>query len=106
VPPHMNLYAMDPVPETDAVPATLAPPTEPIAPLPLLVTARRAAGLCGLSEATWWRLHASGKCPAPVKIGKSTRWRVEELRAWTEAGCPDRQTWSVLSASRNGSGRH
>jgi predicted DNA-binding transcriptional regulator AlpA len=101
----MNLFAMDPMPHTDAAPAAIASPKEPVSLQPLLLNARQSAELCGLSEATWWRLHAAAKCPAPVKIGKSTRWRVEELRAWTEAGCPDRQTWRVLSASRNGSGR-
>jgi predicted DNA-binding transcriptional regulator AlpA len=71
--------------------------------LPLLLTARQAAELCGVSEATWWRLHAAAKCPAPVKIGGSTRWRVAELRAWTEAGCPPRAEWQALQAAqRNG----
>jgi predicted DNA-binding transcriptional regulator AlpA len=71
--------------------------------LPLLLTAHQAAELCGLSKATWWRLHAARKCPAPIKIGSSTRWRVAELRAWTEAGCPSRAEWEALrAAQRNG----
>src|SRR5690349_21841722 len=72
---------------------------------PLRLTARQAGELCGVSEATWWRLHAAAKCPAPVKVGSSTRWRVGELHAWTDAGCPDRQTWMALRAAENGSGR-
>jgi hypothetical protein len=48
---------------------------------PLLLTARQAAELCGVSEATWWRLHAAAKCPAPVKIGSSRRVPTVKLSA-------------------------
>jgi predicted DNA-binding transcriptional regulator AlpA len=63
--------------------------------LPLLLTARQAGELCGVSEATWWRLHAAAKCPASIKIGNSTRWRIEELRAWINACCPHRSEWEA-----------
>jgi predicted DNA-binding transcriptional regulator AlpA len=96
--PRLSVCPDDPAPNGAAVQEAAGHP-------PLLFTARQAAELCGVSEATWWRLHAAGKCPAPVKIGSSTRWRVAELRAWTEASCPDRQTWTALRAAGNGSGR-
>ena len=72
--------------------------------LPLLVSARQAAVLCGVSVASWWRLHAAARCPAPVKIGNSTRWRVEELPT-TEAGCPDRRAWEAMRIDGNVGGR-
>lgn len=60
----------------------------------LAVPASDAAALVGVSRAQWWRLHAAGKVPLPVYLGtKAPRWRVEELRDWLAAGCPDRLTW-------------
>src|SRR4051794_29753633 len=49
---------------------------------PLLVPAGEAARLCGISEATWFRLKAAGKTPAPVKLGGRVLYRVEDLRLW------------------------
>jgi predicted DNA-binding transcriptional regulator AlpA len=62
----------------------------------LLVPAEEAGRLCGVSEATWWRLHAAAKVPAPVRLGGRTLWRRAELVAFCEAGCPDRRTWELL----------
>jgi predicted DNA-binding transcriptional regulator AlpA len=58
-------------------------------PFPLAVNARTAARMMGLSVASWYRHCSAGRTPKPVKIGKSSRWRVDELRAWIEAGCPN-----------------
>jgi len=33
----------------------------------------------------WW---ATGILPAPLKIGRSIRWRNADIQAWLEAGCP------------------
>ena len=63
----------------------------------LLVSADQAASLCGVSPATWYRMAAGGRCPAPVRLSRGcVRWRVEELRTWITAGCPDRRTWEAL----------
>ena len=63
----------------------------------LAVTARDAARLLGISRAQLYRLHSSGRLPRPVYLGgRAPRWYVEELRAWLDAGCPDRQTWEQL----------
>ena len=64
----------------------------------LLVDAEDAAVLVNVSRSTWWKLHASGRCPAPVKLGRRTLWRREELGRWIEAGCPSRAQWLVLGA--------
>ena len=60
----------------------------------LLVSARRAATLCGKSLRTWRTWDAAGWVPRPVRIGRSTLWRVDELRAWVAAGCPRRERWT------------
>jgi predicted DNA-binding transcriptional regulator AlpA len=62
---------------------------------PLQVSAKVAAPLAGVSVATWWRLHAAGKVPAPAKLGGRTLWRVDELREWVAAGCPARAVWDA-----------
>jgi predicted DNA-binding transcriptional regulator AlpA len=65
-------------------------------PAPLLLTAPQAAALCNTSLRTWWAWDAAGKIPRAIRIGRSTFWRPETLRAWVDAGCPDRQTWEAI----------
>jgi predicted DNA-binding transcriptional regulator AlpA len=86
---------------------TLPPPSPPSAVAadvlqPLLVPADVAGPLCGRSEASWWRDHAAGRIPAPVKLGGRTLWRVEELRLWVEVGCPARRVWETLRRAKGG----
>jgi excisionase family DNA binding protein len=65
----------------------------------LLVTAREAAKLLGISERHFRKLVASGGAPRPVRLGRSVRWNVDELRAWTAAGSPSRERWEVMRDS-------
>lgn len=62
---------------------------------PLLVTAKQAAFMCGKSLRTWRAWDAAGWIPRPVRIGRSTLWRLNELRAWAAAGCPRRAEWEA-----------
>lgn len=61
----------------------------------LLVTAKQAAAMCGKSLRTWRTWDAAGWIPRPVRIGRSTLWRVDELRDWIAAGCPRRDEWEA-----------
>jgi predicted DNA-binding transcriptional regulator AlpA len=61
----------------------------------LLVTAKRAAQICGKSLRTWRTWDSAGLIPQPVRIGRSTLWRIDELREWIAAGCPRRQEWEA-----------
>jgi predicted DNA-binding transcriptional regulator AlpA len=63
---------------------------------PILLDARGAAKLAGVSRATWYRLHSSGRCPSPVRLGARVLWRLEELREWARAGCPSRARWEEM----------
>ena len=54
----------------------------------LAVGAEDAARLCGVSRACWWKLTSSGRCPAPVRIGRRCVWAVDRLKAWLAAGAP------------------
>jgi predicted DNA-binding transcriptional regulator AlpA len=67
---------------------------------PLLLRAADAAALCGKSERTWRSWDAAGLIPRPVRIGRSTFWRPQELRAWVDAGCPNRTAWQQLREAR------
>lgn len=61
----------------------------------LLVTAKQAAVMCGKSLRTWRTWDAAGWIPRPVRIGRSTLWRIDELREWIAAGCPRRAEWEA-----------
>jgi predicted DNA-binding transcriptional regulator AlpA len=61
----------------------------------LLVSARRAAVMCGKSLRTWRTWDAAGWVPRPVRIGRSTLWRAAELESWVIAGCPRREEWEA-----------
>ena len=65
---------------------------------PLLLTARQAASMCGKSPRTWRMWDAAGRIPQPVRIGRSTLWRLDELRAWAAAGCPRRKEWELMQS--------
>ena len=70
---------------------------------PLLLSAGQAAALCGVSRRTWWALHAAGRTPLPVRLGRRTLWRVAGpggLEAWVAAGCPPRDRWEAARGSR------
>lgn len=66
----------------------------------LVVDARRLAKLlcAGIRTVRTW--DAAGKLPAPIRIGGRVVWRVSEIRAWIEAGAPDRVTWAAIVAAR------
>jgi prophage regulatory protein len=63
----------------------------------LLLTAREAAAACGKSLRTWRTWDASGLIPRPMRVGRNTLWRLDELERWIKAGCPNRTTWEVMT---------
>ena len=70
-------------------------PTIGDGPEALLVSARQAAKVCGRSLRTWRMWDSAGWVPRPVRIGRSTLWRLAELQAWVAAGCPRREAWEA-----------
>jgi predicted DNA-binding transcriptional regulator AlpA len=70
-----------------------------VAPVPsdalLLLSAKRAAKVCGISLRTWRTYDSGGRIPKPVRIGRRTLWRADELRAWVAASCPCRADWEA-----------
>jgi excisionase family DNA binding protein len=67
--------------------------TSSIADETLLLSVGKAAALCGTSTRTWRRWDSAGLIPSPVRIGRTTRWRREDVLAWIAAKCPRRQEW-------------
>jgi len=66
----------------------------------ILVPAKQAAKMLGISMAFFYRLHNAGKVPLPRKLGRRSLWSVQELKAWDRAGCPPRAQWlQIFSAS-------
>jgi predicted DNA-binding transcriptional regulator AlpA len=61
----------------------------------MLTDIRGIAALLKRSERSCWNDVAAGRIPAPMQIGASKRWRVEELRDWVRAGCPNREAWET-----------
>ena len=61
----------------------------------LALPAGEVAKLLGISERHLWALNSSGRLPRPVRLGRAVRWNLAELRAWLEAGCPERSRWEV-----------
>jgi excisionase family DNA binding protein len=66
-----------------------------------LIDAKEAAALCGVSISTWYSLVASGKTPNSVRLGRSVKWRLDELLAWIDSGCPARSAWESLSGRKH-----
>lgn len=58
-----------------------------------LVSRAAAAAFCGVGLSTWDKLTAAGRTPPPIRLGGKVLWRPRELRAWVDAGCPDRAAW-------------
>jgi predicted DNA-binding transcriptional regulator AlpA len=66
----------------------------------LLLDAKRAASLCGVSRATWFSWQASGAIPLPaLRRGRVVRWSARELTAWIEKGCPARDRWTAMKGA-------
>jgi predicted DNA-binding transcriptional regulator AlpA len=54
----------------------------------LLIGAKELAGIMDVSTRTLWRLLSKGELIKPIRVGGNTRWRMDDIRRWIEAGCP------------------
>lgn len=61
----------------------------------VLISGNDLAKLLDVDLRTVRKFDYSGKLPRPVRLGKSVKWRVEEIQRWIDAGCPDRKTWEA-----------
>lgn len=64
---------------------------------PQLLSAKALAKMLSLSPRTVFRLRASNKLPAPVRVGGSIRWDHETVSKWISMGCPDRKEFEMFA---------
>lgn len=63
---------------------------------PLLIDARDAARLLGVSRSTFWAMLSAGRIPTPVfRAGRVVRWDRREIEQWVSSGCPSVDRWRV-----------
>ena len=65
---------------------------------PLLIDIASLAVLLSRSVAALERDQAADRLPRALKLGRSKRWRLQEVVEWVSAGCPDRRTWEARRA--------
>jgi len=65
----------------------------------ILVSAEEVARLLDMSVRNVRRLDATARLPAPIRIGRSVKWRREEIAQWCEAGCPTRERWEAMQGT-------
>lgn len=67
----------------------------------LLLDAKAAARLCGVSRATWFNWQATGQVPPPcLAKGRIRRWSRQTIVRWIDAGCPSRDRWQAMKGAR------
>jgi excisionase family DNA binding protein len=59
---------------------------------PALLDVKEVAQLLNCSPRTVRRLADSGRMPAPLRLGRLTRWNPRALRSWIIDGCPSCKT--------------
>lgn len=65
-----------------------------------LLCAQDLAERLGVSRATLHRWNAGGRVPQPVRIGRTVRWPLDEIKSWILAGCPGRSVWETKHSRR------
>ena len=71
-----------------------ADPTPATMPDALALADHEAAALLGCSRSHFRNMDRLGMIPAPVRLGRSTKWRRDELIDWLNANCPPRHRWN------------
>ncbi len=66
---------------------------------PLLVRAKDAAALCGVSPRKWADLRSSGKVPPSFKLGGCVVWKTAHIRLWIEWDMPTLDRFEQLLAA-------
>jgi len=55
---------------------------------PLLIRAKQAAAICGVSPRKWADLQASGQIPPSFKLGGCRVWKISDISFWVERDMP------------------
>lgn len=60
----------------------------------LLIDLSTLAGLLSISSRALRRLADLKAVPQPIRMGSLIRWRLAEILAWIDAGCPPQRHWA------------
>ena len=60
-----------------------------------LLTVKLVAERLGISQRQVWKLTASWKLPAPVRVARSVRWRESDIAEYIRLGCPSREVFEA-----------
>ena len=60
-----------------------------------LLRVRDVAAQLKVSQRQVWKMHSAGGLPEPVRIGRSVRWRVDDIDRWVQLGCPRRERFEA-----------
>ena len=63
---------------------------------PLLLSAKDAAVLLGISKRFFDELDAKGKVPKAVRLGRRKLWVRDDLERWIQVGCVSRDQFAKL----------
>lgn len=64
-----------------------------------LLSPVETARFLGVSTRHLRSLNASGRLPAPIRLGGCVRWSRGELLAWCDAGAPAREAWDTMKGA-------
>ena len=67
----------------------------------MALPAADVAKLLGISLRHLHSLNATGRLPRPIRLGRSVRWRTDELREWLAAGAPPRDRFEAMREKDN-----
>jgi len=65
-----------------------------------LLTVREVAARLGVSGRQVWKLCASGRLPAPVRLARSVRWRESDISEFIRLGCPALDAFAAARAAQ------
>ena len=63
---------------------------------PLMVDAKTASRMCGVSERLWYTLISTGQAPPSVKLGGRRLWKLSTVRQWVEWNLPNLDRFLAL----------
>jgi len=67
----------------------------------LALSAVELAGSLGICVRHLRRMDSIGRLPRAVRLGRTVRWSVDDIRDWLLSGAPDRRCWDVLKRDRS-----
>ena len=60
-----------------------------------LLSVKQASEKLAVSVRKVWAMYSTGQMPAPVRMGRSVRWRESDLNEWVRLGCPAREEFET-----------